>query len=241
VDTVKQSNLITQSLEGHWDAGKGYIVSTTNFGSRKGLDASLVLGVLHTDIRELDDLSFSVLDERVMSTLVNLVASFAPIYTINSVKVDETGAPLAPAIGRYAEDIYDGLGTSRGNPWFLCTAAIGEYLYRVGLHLQLAGRVTVTRINLDFYTKFLGVAVAPGVYDANSSVYASIMNALGNKGDDFMRRVQYHAPTGMLPEEFNRETGVPQGARDLTWSYAAMLTANSSRARFTSLLNKRRV
>jgi hypothetical protein len=36
--------------------------------------------------------------------------------------------------------------------------------------------------------------------------------------------------TGALTEQFNRDTGIMQGATDLTWSYAAVLTAFRHRA-----------
>lgn len=50
-------------------------------------------------------------------------------------------------------------------------------------------------------------------------------------GDAFMRRIAFHTPSdGHLSEEFDRVTGVPVGAQDLTWSYAALLTASFARA-----------
>ena len=46
-----------------------------------------------------------------------------------------------------------------------------------------------------------------------------------------MRTVKYYTPAdGHLAEEFNRDTGVAQGAADLTWSYASVLTAAFARA-----------
>jgi glucoamylase len=46
-----------------------------------------------------------------------------------------------------------------------------------------------------------------------------------------MRTVKYYTPDdGSLAEEFNRDTGAPQGAADLTWSYASVLTAAFARA-----------
>ena len=49
--------------------------------------------------------------------------------------------------------------------------------------------------------------------------------------DAFMRTIKHYTPAdGHLSEEFNRNTGVPQGAADLTWSYASVLTAAFARA-----------
>lgn len=45
-------------------------------------------------------------------------------------------------------------------------------------------------------------------------------------GDRFVQRVQYHAnPDGSLSEQMDRRTGFMTSARDLTWNYAAVLTA----------------
>lgn len=53
-------------------------------------------------------------------------------------------------------------------------------------------------------------------------------------GDAFLRRVKYHVGTeGRLTEQYNRNTGISQGAKDLTWSYAAVLTAGWARAEAT--------
>lgn len=40
---------------------------------------------------------------------------------------------------------------------------------------------------------------------------------------------EYARTNGSLPEEFDRTSGAPSGARDLTWSYASLITANAAR------------
>ena len=58
-----------------------------------------------------------------------------------------------------------------------------------------------------------------------------MVNALNGWGDAFIRTVSYYTPAnGHLTEEINRDTGVPQGAIDLTWSYASVVTAGAARA-----------
>ncbi len=50
------------------------------------------------------------------------------------------------------------------------------------------------------------------------------------KGDTFIQRVQYHAnPDGSLNEQIQRDTGFMTSVSDLTWSHAAVLTANQAR------------
>src|SRR4051812_39511135 len=53
--------------------------------------------------------------DKVLSTAYHLEQAFKPIYAINR------GTLVGTAIGRYPEDIYDGINKSNGNPWVLCT------------------------------------------------------------------------------------------------------------------------
>lgn len=46
-----------------------------------------------------------------------------------------------------------------------------------------------------------------------------------NKADTFFERLKIHGPDGSFSEQMNRWTGFMQGARHLTWSYGAYLTA----------------
>ena len=49
-------------------------------------------------------------------------------------------------------------------------------------------------------------------------------------GDLYLARVKYHPnPDGSLSEQMDRDTGFMTSARDLTWNYAAFLTAIRSR------------
>jgi len=45
------------------------------------------------------------------------------------------------------------------------------------------------------------------------------------KAEAFMERIKIHGPDGSFSEQMNRWTGFMQGARHLTWSYGAYLTA----------------
>jgi glucoamylase len=58
-------------------------------------------------------------------------------------------------------------------------------------------------------------------------------------GDDFIQRVQLHAnPDGSLSEQIDRYSGYMSSARDLTWSYAAFLTATWAREEAQNKLKK---
>lgn len=136
---------------------------------------------------------------------------------------------------RYPEDIYTGVGTAEngGNPWFLCTAAMAELLYSAIIEYRTAGSINVTSISLPFFNYYTPAAkVAAGkTYEASSAQFMSVIAGLEGWADAYMRRIKYHMPGGgHLPEEFNRQTGFAQGATDLTWSYASLLTAAFARA-----------
>jgi glucoamylase len=138
-------------------------------------------------------------------------------------------------IGRYPEDVYNGTGTepNGGNPWYLCTAAFAQYMYSASSEYESAGKISVTDISKPFWDYFAPQAglQAGQTYSSSTARYRQAINGLNGWGDAFMRTVRYYTPDdGSLAEEFNRNTGVPQGAADLTWSYASILTAAFARA-----------
>lgn len=157
------------------------------------LDISVVLGVLHGEQDEF----FSVQDQNVLNTYYQLISSFSQLYPIN-----RTFASMAPAIGRYPEDIYAGINFNGGNPWVLTTLAMAEFSYKTAL----------AKMNSD-----------------TDSALVSAQKWI-DSGDAFIQRVQLHAnPDGSLAEQIDRDSGYMSSARDLTWSYAAFITASWAR------------
>jgi hypothetical protein len=56
--------------------------------------------------------------------------------------------------------------------------------------------------------------------------FAQLLSVIRLNGDQFLKRIQYHSTSdGSLSEEFNYQTGFMQGAQNLTWSHASMVTA----------------
>ena len=156
---------------------------------------------------------------------------FEGLYPVNRFHPSNLGT----AIGRYPEDSYDGYGTSAGNPWFLATAGLAELYYRAVLEWQTdQASVTVNEINGPFFGRLLAQAPAQiqgTTFRYGSSGFNSLIDKMTEAADRFMATVQYHQrPNGSLSEQFNRHTGFEQGARDLTWSYASLITAADARA-----------
>jgi glucoamylase len=116
---------------------------------------------------------------------------------------------------------------------YLCTAAFAQYMYSASSEYKAAGKISVTDISKPFWDYFAPQAglQAGQTYSSSTARYRQATNGLNGWGDAFMRTVKYYTPDdGSLAEEFNRDTGVPQGAADLTWSYASVLTAAFARA-----------
>ena len=90
----------------------------------------------------------------------------------------------------------------------------------------------VDATSLAFF-KDLYPAVTIQKYDSGNanSPFAQIMNAVTAYADSFVAVAEKYIPSnGSLAEQFNRDTGVPLSAYDLTWSYAAFVTMAQRRA-----------
>jgi hypothetical protein len=62
--------------------------------------------------------------------------------------------------------------------------------------------------------------------------FSQMMSSIRALGDSYLRIVEiYETPKGNLNEEFSRLDGSPQGAENLSWSYASLLTAAKQRSR----------
>lgn len=182
---------LEKSLQKHQSEARGVIVPTINQTDgwqhkKSEIDISVLLGVIYFS---MNDGFFDVKDPWVIATANMIENTFAALYKVNQY-ID-----LAPAIGRYPEDVYNGNGFGEGNPWFLATNAFAEY------YCLLSKRT----------------------YEARES------KQLRDRGLSFMSRTIFHSEAGgRMPEQFNRDHGYTQGARDLTWSYTSYVRAYRS-------------
>lgn len=163
---------------------------------------------------------------QILATSLAIKKSFADLYSINKDSGNSSG--LAPAIGRYPEDKYNGVDNSEGNPWYLCTLAFAELYYRAIGEWKDAGSIKVTDTTADFFKQFDDSAASGTTYKSGSDEFDSIIKAVTAEADSYFARVQHHTSDGSLSEEFNRDSGEPAGAKDLTWSYAAFITASAA-------------
>ncbi|KKA18333.1 Glucan 1,4-alpha-glucosidase [Rasamsonia emersonii CBS 393.64] len=206
-------------LQSFWTGS--YILA--NFqSSRSGKDVNTILGSIHTFDPEAacDDTTFQPCSPRALANHKVVVDAFRDLYTINN----NAAEGVAVAVGRYPEDTY-----YNGNPWFLCTLAAAEQLYDALYQWNNIGSITITDVSLDFFQDLYSDA-AVGTYSSSSSEYSAIVDAVKTYADGFVSIVENYALTnGSLSEQYSKTDGTQESARDLTWSYAALLTANMRR------------
>ena len=118
---------IAVDLNKFWDAQKGYIRATVcevqgDHGKTSSLDTCIMLGVLHAG-EEAGE--WSVTDDRVLASHLAIVESMRAEYRINGKYRWQSGI----AVGRYPEDLYDGVGMSLAHPWYLwCVVFLFSFL-----------------------------------------------------------------------------------------------------------------
>ncbi|CAI5758440.1 unnamed protein product [Candida verbasci] len=179
---------------------------------RSGLDIASILAIIHTDLNIANE-------NKVMTTLGLLSQAFKSIYPINKLHEFELGN----ALGRYPEDIYDGYGTSEGNPWFLSTATAAEFIYRMIYNLITKKKdIIIDETNAAFYKN---IVEGEGAFSYDTNEYDKVISALLEYGDSYLNVVKFHSDKGRMSEQFNKYTGFMQGAEDLTWSYGAVYNA----------------
>jgi glucoamylase len=253
----EQARLVERSIEEFWSPARGHVLTTLRpLGGDRGkssqLDIATILAVLHGTPRNglsplaagRTRISFSASDPRIVATAERLFSAFERLYPINQLRLDRDGAPMAPAIGRYPEDEYDGIVTgSIGHPWFLTTHAMAEYCLLLRQELLDSGVIELgsggSRV---FYERLLGLALDDSakktglgrtkrLLPRSDKDFSRILTALASLSDQWLRRSRYHtASDGSQAEQYDRGNGYMRGARDLTWSYASFLSLTEARS-----------
>lgn len=230
---AEQAKLVEKSLFAH--LGRDQIIKATvnrvgGLGTKLSqLDSSVILAVLHTD--RLDG-AFGLNSEPIIKTFLTLDETFKKLYKINSSetiqkqkflkKVDDVFdfPKLGNAIGRYPEDSFYG-----GNPWFLLTSAFAEFCYRQAMLINADRSRTRLMQNFNMGQKTKNLLMS--FLNLNSLDNPHLVaKAWSNKGDEYLARVIFHTDlNGHQAEQIDKNSGYFTSAKDLTWSYAAYLTA----------------
>ncbi|KDQ18310.1 glycoside hydrolase family 15 protein [Botryobasidium botryosum FD-172 SS1] len=238
---TEQAQKIADTLESFVTSSNSstYIESSLNPGqwNRKGIDAALPLAVLVGAQVSGGDTPWAAHRPEVLATVKTYVDSFRTVYPLNE-RVAE-GAPVS--VGRYAEDVYNGTGTAKANPWYLTTVAVPHLLTLALENIHEAGYINVTAASAPFWGQFVKGAEGGENWEAGQPEWALAVDGAWSWSEGFWEIMRaFVGADGHIAEEFDRETGKPRGARDLTWSYAAFVNAANARKKF-QLAAKRRV
>eukprot|EP00475_Leptophrys_vorax_P045008 TRINITY_DN922_c0_g1_i1.p1 TRINITY_DN922_c0_g1~~TRINITY_DN922_c0_g1_i1.p1 ORF type:complete len:621 (-),score=167.52 TRINITY_DN922_c0_g1_i1:85-1947(-) len=222
-------------MANHWSASKGILMEVPN---TRELDSASHLAVLYGDA---GDGFLSASSQEVQSSVSVLINSFKTYFQIN-VKDTASGIP-GVLVGRYLYDSYAGGNSSQpggGNPWVLCSSSLAEIFYRAAAEHASLGYINITDVNGGFWKNVVelsGVSVngleQGAVLSLNQSpaLFLQTLQALTMSGDSILLRVRHHVKDQdfHMTEQINKDSGAPQGAQDLTWSYGTVIGAMTAR------------
>lgn len=165
-------------------------------------------------------------DTRLLATAAQLRCQWADtssssFYPING---PDDGAGIGPMLGRYPGDTYDGDTqdpTLGGHPWALCTCNFAELYYKLANVVTQKRAVPFDSLSAAFFNQ-LGI-------DAGTS-WNDTVASLNTAGDKMLQAIIVHSDHLELSEQFDGTTGYEKSVRNLTWSYAAFLSAVRTRA-----------
>ena len=219
----KASDQLALQLAEHWHPELGFITRARHEGDVTdsdghkiveddlGYDTSVSLAVNHAS---LPGKEFDHLDGRIWSTLWAQESYFLKAFPVNTHKT------LGPAIGRNPGDDYYG-----GNAFFFLTAAFAEHSFHIAENLaHQKGELIADKEHLALLSHVLQ---RPVKKDEKFILPDQVLaEAFAREGDAFLKTMLDVIPSdGMMAEQMDKKDGSPASARDLSWSYASLLTA----------------
>lgn len=202
-------------------------------------DCAVLLGFTHGfdgDLGEKENDTWEPWSDRALASLDRLLNVFAAVYPVNDGLDHEKGQVL---LGRYPEDVYDGVGQSIGNPWFLTTFAASTILSLTAAHYaQTSLPIRVTPFNLSLFQKAYpggvpqSAATTTQAYHRGSRQWEGILTGLRRLSEELILNAARFADQreSKMSEQIDRSSGKMRGARELSWSYAALLSAHQARS-----------
>ena len=215
---------LAEALGTHWSEEKGCYVSipngTPDFDGYDP-DADVIMGQIYGSV--------ACTDPRLLATAAKLRQAFdvggPAAYPIN---VDDRARGFGPMLGRYPGDTYDGDTSDNvdvGHPWAICTANYAQLCYHLATAFRAGDGVDVDDLSGPFFVQ-VGLDEATVADHARADRVAA---ALTDAGDRMLQAVLFHSDHQHLSEQFDRVTGFEKSVQDLTWSYAAYLSAVRAR------------
>ncbi|KAB5592389.1 Glucoamylase [Ceratobasidium theobromae] len=220
----------------HFDDGSYRAYANPGNHNRKGIDSAVLLAILAGGAS--GDPHFGPAAPAVLASVKVYVDAFRGKYSIANSTGQVNGTDPVPT-GRYPEDKWDGYETTDdtlGNPWYICTVAVPHLIDWAVAEFQSAGNITITDVSLPFFRQF--ESVGAGVLTRGDPKFATIIAGMQNWSNGFYAILrQFQGPGGVLYEQFNKNTGEPQGAPNLTWSFAAFANAGRARHNLEAVMN----
>jgi glucoamylase len=220
---------LREALAGHWDGSKYVSLMADSGNGSSPSPQEPVVGDYDPNIDIIQSAVYGaipVTDTKLLATAAQLRAQWeeggVAFYPIN--KADKEQFGIGPLFGRYPGDVYDG-DTSNpvlgGHPWALSTCNAAELHYKLAAEVKSSGAVPMDDLSTPFF--------AQSGIDA-STAPAAAAAALVATGDAMVRAVIYHSDNLELSEQFDGVTRYEKSVHNLTWSYAAYLSAMRARA-----------
>lgn len=240
----RESMKIETFLQKFIDRSRNLIVPTLagseGIAKPAGLDISIILAMNYfgPSVRPSSgsQVFWSYTQPFILNTAKQLTDTFGRLYDIN-----KRFTNMAPAIGRYPEDVYDGNGFSGGHPWYLATFGMAEFNCSVVLENLQRGVINTDPMSHAYYSRFTPNGALPRsarITPAHEQ-YWTTLQGLINYAESFIQRANFHAGNdGHMSEQFDRSSGYRRGASDLTWSYASKIRALSRCETARKELNK---
>ncbi len=208
---------LRQALQDHWN-GTLYVSVLDPTSPRGGYDPNI--DVVMASVYGAVDSS----DPQLLATAAVLRRQWTdPASSVGyPVNAADAAQGIGPLLGRYPGDVYDGDTNDSGtdHPWALCTANFAQLYYDLAGAIQRSGTVAYQDLSALFFQQ-VGIDSGTGVADA--------VDRLRGAGDAMLKAIVYHSDHLELSEQFDGTTGYEKSVTNLTWSYAAFLSAIRAR------------
>jgi glucoamylase len=209
---------LASALDGHWNGHcyQSMLPVPTDYRASYDPNIDVVQAAVYG--------AESVTDTRLLAHAALLRAQWAEpgpcFYPING---DDAQRGIGPLLGRYPGDVYDGDtdALAGDHPWALCTANFAELYYRLAAKIISSRTVPADSLSAPFFAQ-IGV-------DASTAAPLDAAAALRAAADQMLQAVLFHSDHFELSEQFDAVTGYEKSVSNLSWSYAAFLSAVRAR------------
>ncbi len=165
-----------------------------------------------------------VADPQLLATAAQLRAQWADpasqyFYPVNGA---DAARGIGPLLGRYPGDVYDGDtdAMTGDHPWALTTANFAELYYRLASWISSSAAIPSGSVGAPFLAQ-VGIS--------QSTAPADAVTALRAAGDAMLQAIIFHSDHLELSEQFDATSGYEKSVSNLSWSYAAFLSAVRAR------------